>query len=598
MNVPDSGRERSIAIAQAMRIGFDRHYALSRYIAQQAKARFERGDWHGIRKLARDRIEFYDTRVREAVHKIRTDFGLGASGHQLVDDRLWQNVKREYVRLLAGHFQPELAETFFNSVCCKILHRSYFHNDFIFVRPAVSTGYLESEPTSYRVYYPLAEGWREAARRMIVDLGLACPYVDIERDLGLIGQVVHEHLGSGFQPASDCQIQVLRSLFFRNKGAYLIGRFVNDGELLPFAVPILRNSRGRLYLDAILLGTEQIEPLFNFARAYFMADMPVPSAYVQFLSTLMPTKPESELYTMLGFHKQGKTIFYRDLLHHLKHSHDHFVIAPGIKGLVMLVFTLPSFPYVFKVIRDRRYKEVSAEFIRSQYQLVKAHDRVGRMADTWEYSGVPFPKNRLDPHLLAELRKYIPSLLEDEGDSVLIRHLYIERRMVPLNIYLENADPERLEEAIIEYGDAIKDMVAANIFPGDMLYKNFGVTRHGRVVFYDYDEVAYLTDCHFRRIPPPRTPEDEMAAEPWYAVGPHDVFPEEFGTFLLGNPDIRAAFMRHHAELLEPEYWQVRQKRIREGRLDNVFPYADELRLRHRIQADSTDRARSVTAAP
>ncbi len=598
MSAANADRERSIAIAEAMRIGFDRHYALSRYIAQQAKARFERGDWHGIRKLARDRIEFYDTRVREAVNKIRTDFGLTASGRQLIDDRLWQNVKREYVRLLAGHFQPELAETFFNSVCCKILHRSYFHNDFIFVRPAVSTGYLESEPTSYRVYYPLAEGWRDAARRMIVDLGLACPFVDIERDLTLIGQVVREHLGRNFQPASDCQLQVLRSLFFRNKGAYLIGRFINDGELLPFAVPILRNSRGRLYLDAILLGTEQIEPLFNFARAYFMADMPVPSAYVQFLSTLMPTKPESELYTMLGFHKQGKTIFYRDLLHHLKHSHDRFVIAPGIKGLVMLVFTLPSFPYVFKVIRDKRYKEVSAEFIRSQYQLVKAHDRVGRMADTWEYSGVPFPKDRLDPHLLAELRKYIPSLLEDEGDSVLIRHLYIERRMVPLNIYLETADPEQLEAAIIEYGDAIKDMVAANIFPGDMLYKNFGVTRHGRVVFYDYDEVAYLTDCHFRRIPAPRTPEDEMSAEPWYAVGPHDVFPEEFGTFLLGNPDIRAAFMKHHAELLEPEYWQVRQKRIREGRLDNVFPYADELRLRHRIRADGADHAQPVTAAP
>ena len=598
MSAANADRERSIAIAEAMRIGFDRHYALSRYIAQQAKARFERGDWHGIRKLARDRIEFYDTRVREAVNKIRTDFGLTASGRQLIDDRLWQNVKREYVRLLAGHFQPELAETFFNSVCCKILHRSYFHNDFIFVRPAVSTGYLESEPTSYRVYYPLAEGWRDAARRMIVDLGLACPFVDIERDLTLIGQVVREHLGRNFQPASDCQLQVLRSLFFRNKGAYLIGRFINDGELLPFAVPILRNSRGRLYLDAILLGTEQIEPLFNFARAYFMADMPVPSAYVQFLSTLMPTKPESELYTMLGFHKQGKTIFYRDLLHHLKHSHDRFVIAPGIKGLVMLVFTLPSFPYVFKVIRDKRYKEVSAEFIRSQYQLVKAHDRVGRMADTWEYSGVPFPKDRLDPHLLAELRKYIPSLLEDEGDSVLIRHLYIERRMVPLNIYLETADPEQLEAAIIEYGDAIKDMVAANIFPGDMLYKNFGVTRHGRVVFYDYDEVAYLTDCHFRRIPAPRTPEDEMSAEPWYAVGPHDVFPEEFGTFLLGNPDIRAAFMKHHAELLEPEYWQVRQKRIREGRLDNVFPYADGLRLRHRIQASAAVGAQPATTGP
>jgi len=597
VNEATPGIDRPTAIAQAMRAGFDRHYALSRYIAQQAKARFERGDWHGIRKLARDRIAFYDTRVREAVEQIRTEFGLGTSGKRLVDDRLWQNVKREYVALLAGHFQPELAETFFNSVCCKILHRSYFHNDFIFVRPAVSTGYLESDPTSYRVYYPLGEGWRNAARRMIVDLGLACPFVDIERDLALIGLAAREQLGPHFAPASDCQLQVLRSLFFRNKGAYLIGRFVNDGELLPFAVPILRDSKGRLYLDAILFGSERIEPLFNFARAYFMVDMPVPSAYVQFLSTLMPTKPESELYTMLGFHKQGKTLFYRDLLHHLKHSHDSFVIAPGIKGLVMLVFTLPSFPYVFKVIRDKRYKEISAEFIRSQYQLVKSHDRVGRMADTWEYSGVPFPKDRVDPQLLAELRKYIPSLLEEEGDSVLIRHLYIERRMVPLNLYLESADDEQLEAAVVEYGDAIKDMVAANIFPGDMLYKNFGVTRHGRVVFYDYDEVAYLTDCNFRRIPAPRTPEDEMSAEPWYSIGPHDVFPEEFATFLLGDPRIRRAFLKHHAELLEPEYWQVRQQRIRDGKLDDVFPYPDSLRLRHRVAPETAPAAPSTASA-
>ncbi len=583
MTGPPARVDRPAAIAQAMRAGFDRHYALSRYIAQQAKARFERGDWHAIRKLARDRIAFYDARVHEAVEQIQSEFALGERGQRLIDDRLWQQVKREYVGLLAGHFQPELAETFFNSVCCNILHRAYFHNDFIFVRPAVSTGYLESEPTSYRVYYPLTEGWRGAARRMIVDLGLACPFVDIERDLTLVAAAAREQLGPDFVAASDCQLQVLRSLFFRNKGAYLIGRFVNDGELLPFSVPILRDSKGRLYLDAILFGSERIEALFNFARAYFMVDMPVPSAYVHFLGTLMPTKPESELYTMLGFHKQGKTLFYRDLLHHLKHSHDRFVIAPGIKGLVMLVFTLPSFPYVFKVIRDKRYKDVTAAFIRSQYQLVKFHDRVGRMADTWEYSGVPFPKDRVDPALLAELRKYVPSLLEEEGDSVLIRHLYIERRMVPLNLYLERADDERLEQAVIEYGDAIKDMVAANIFPGDMLYKNFGVTRHGRVVFYDYDEVAYLTDCNFRRIPPPRTPEDELSAEPWYSVGAHDVFPEEFGTFLLGDPRIRRAFLKHHAELLEPEYWQERQKRIRNGQLDDVFPYPGHLRLRHRI---------------
>jgi isocitrate dehydrogenase kinase/phosphatase len=358
---------------------------------------------------------------------------------------------------------------------------------------------------------------------------------------------------------------------------------------VPFSIPILRDSQGRLYLDALLAGSDRIESLFNFSRAYFMVDRDVPSACVRFLKTLMPTKPESELYTMLGLAKQGKALFYRDLLQHLHNSHDKFMLAPGIRGLVMLVFTLPSFPYVFKLIRDRRGKDVSREYIKERYQLVKFHDRVGRMADTWEYSDVLFPKSRIDPALMRELRDSAPSLVEDDGDSIVIRHLYIERRMVPLNLYIERADDAERERAIIEYGEAIKEMVAANIFPGDMLYKNFGVTRQGRVVFYDYDEVAYLTDCNFRTIPEARTPEDEMASEPWYPVGPTDVFPEEFGTFLLGDPRVRAVFMAHHAELLEAGFWQQRQTRIRAGLLEDVFPYPDALRFRHRLGEAGAD---------
>jgi len=294
----------------------------------------------------------------------------------------------------------------------------------------------------------------------------------------------------------------------------------------------------------------------------------------------MPTKPQAELYTMLGLHKQGKTLFYRDLLQHLSHSTDRFIIAPGIEGLVMGVFTLPSFPFVFKFIKDRPRKDVTREHVEGRYQLVKAHDRVGRMADSWEYSDVPFPKDRLDPGLLAELRESAPSLLEDEGDRLVLRHLYIERRMVPLNIYLEEADEDERDQALREYGQAIKEMVAANIFPGDMLYKNFGVTRQGRVVFYDYDEVVYLTECKFRKVPAARSPEDELAAEPWYPIGPHDVFPEEFGTFLLGNPKVRGPFLRYHADLLSIEFWQSRQDRIRAGLLEDVFPYPESLRFR------------------
>jgi len=121
--------------------------------------------------------------------------------------------------------------------------------------------------------------------------------------------------------------------------------------------------------------------------------------------------------------------------------------------------------------------------------------------------------------------------------------------------------------------------VAANIFPGDMLYKNFGVTRHGRVVFYDYDEIEYITDCNFRDIPPPRNEEDEMSAEPWYSIGRHDVFPEQFGVFLLGNAKIRKYFLKHHADLLTKDFWQTRKQRIMDGHIEDVFPYPQQIRF-------------------
>ncbi|MES2350453.1 MAG: bifunctional isocitrate dehydrogenase kinase/phosphatase, partial [Pseudomonadota bacterium] len=283
--------------------------------------------------------------------------------------------------------------------------------------------------------------------------------------------------------------------------------------------------------------------------------------------------------------KQGKTLFYRDYLQHLKHSSDLFEIAPGIRGLVMLVFALPSFPYVFKVIKDffPPPKETTRALIKEKYLLVKHHDRVGRMADTLEYSNVAFPRHRFKEELIAELKHYAPSLIEEDGEQIVIKHLYIERRMVPLNIWLTNAendnDDVQIEHGVLEYGNAIKELVAANIFPGDMLYKNFGVTRHQRVVFYDYDEIEYITDCHFRNIPEARNEEEEMAAEPWYPVGKYDVFPEQFGRFLLGNAKIRKFFMKHHADLLTQAWWQMRKQRILDGHVEDVFPYPQHIRF-------------------
>ncbi|MET3130342.1 isocitrate dehydrogenase kinase/phosphatase [Oxalobacteraceae bacterium GrIS 1.11] len=568
-------------IARTIRDGFDKHYRLFRRTSRDAKQHFEQGAWAVAQQAARERIGFYDQRVQECVQMLEDEYD-----EDELTDEVWRELKLHYIGMLSDHKQPELAETFFNSVCCNILHRTYFHNDFIFVRPVVSTEYIETEelnPT-YRVYYPGKDGLHFTLKRIITNFQLNCPFSNLDRDVELVQNRLRQIFG-GDRLEPNHQIQVLSSLFYRNKGAYIVGKGINGNREFPFIVPILHNRHGELLLDTVLFDQEQITILFSFTRAYFLVDMEVPSAYVQFLRSLLPRKPRSEIYTILGLQKQGKTLFYRDYLQHLKHSSDHFEIAPGIRGLVMLVFALPSFPYVFKVIKDffPAPKETTRAQIKEKYLLVKHHDRVGRMADTLEYSNVAFPRARFAEELLAELKHFAPSLVEEDEDQIIIKHLYIERRMVPLNLWLSNAEKEgdeaMMEHGLLEYGNAIKELVAANIFPGDMLYKNFGVTRHRRVVFYDYDEIEYITDCHFRVIPPARNEEDEMAAEPWYPIGKHDVFPEQFGSFLLGNPRIRKYFMKHHADLLTQAFWQARKQRILDGYIEDVFPYPQQIRF-------------------
>ncbi|MDQ2927308.1 MAG: bifunctional isocitrate dehydrogenase kinase/phosphatase [Pseudomonadota bacterium] len=576
---------RAFAIAKAMLEGFDRHYRLFRQASAEAQARFEAADWQGQQRAQALRIEYYDARVAEATERLQNEFGAAT-----LPMDVWQQVKLHYIGLLIEHHQPECAETFFNSVTTKILHRSYFRNDFIFVRPAVSTEYIENdEPAAqptYRAYYPTRETMRATWLRIVHNFQLQHEFEDIGRDVGWVMQAVGERLDEVLLRA-NFQIQVLSSLFFRNKGAYVVGKIINGFHETPFALPILHGRSGKLVIDAALFGEDELQLVFSFARAYFMVAMEVPSAYVQFLRSLMPRKSRSEIYNAIGLQKQGKNLFYRDFLMHTRHSSDKFRIAPGIKGMVMLVFDLPSFPYVFKVIKDFYpvQKDTTREQIKGKYLLVKQHDRVGRMADTLEYSNVAFPRDRFDDELVAELKHFCASVVEEDGDTLVVRHVYIERRMIPLNIYLQDATREQTEAVVIEYGNAIKDLVRANIFPGDMLWKNFGVTRHGKVVFYDYDEIEYLSACNFRKIPEARNEEEEMSAEVWYAVGPKDVFPETFAPFLLGSPTVREVFMKHHADLLDAAFWQSHKERILAGYVHDVFPYDAYKRFENRRSA-------------
>jgi isocitrate dehydrogenase kinase/phosphatase len=571
-------RDQAEIIANTILKGFNRHFRLFQKITAGAKARFETADWKGVQKASADRISYYEERVREVVEHFHGDTGMIE-----LDGPLWQEVKRRYVDLLMFHPQAELAETFYNSVFCKLFDRRYFNNDNIFVETTLAETIPVPKESVYRSYFPGVDGLRNTIRRILSDFGFSLSFVDMDRDILLMVRAFSRQSEQANHKLHHVRFDILKSAFYRNKAAYIVGRVVTRGGVQPFIIPILNREGIGLYMDTLITDANQMTVIFGTSRAYFMVETQAPSALVYFLKELLPHRKVAELYSAIGFHKQGKTEFYRELLTHMTNSSDMFQRAPGVRGMVMEVFTLPSFPYVFKVIKDRfpPGKDFSRAIVERRYQLVKKHDRVGRMADTMEYSDVALPLARIDPVLLGELKQSIASSLEFDGDLLVIKHLYIERRLTPLNIHIKDLDEAAQRDVIFDYGVALKDMMAANIFPGDMLLKNFGVTRQGRVVFYDYDEVQYLLDVNFRKIPKPQTPEQEMSGEPWYSVGPNDIFPEEFVTFIMPQPGMRQMFVGMHAELLDAAYWREVQEGIREGRIADVFPYPQSQRFIH-----------------
>jgi isocitrate dehydrogenase kinase/phosphatase len=374
--------------------------------------------------------------------------------------------------------------------------------------------------------------------------------------------------------------EMVNAVFYRGQGAYLVGRLFSGTHLIPIVFALLNIAQG-VVVDAVLLNENDISVLFSFTRSYFHVEIERPYDLVRFLKTIMPRKRSADIYISIGYNKQGKTELYRDLLRHLASSRDRFEIAPGARGMVMAVFAMPAYDMVFKVIKDEFSppKETTREAVKAKYHLVFKHDRAGRLVDAQEFEHLKFERWRFSGALLAELQNLAGETVAVDENHVVIKHLYVERQVIPLNIYLREADEVAARAAVVDYGQAVKDLAASGIFPGDLLLKNFGVTRHGRVVFYDYDELCLLNECNFRALPPSRTYEEEISAEPWFSVRDNDIFPEEFERFLGLQGTLREVFLAHHADLFDPHFWQQHQKRLDAGEVIHIFPYDQDKRL-------------------
>ncbi|WP_095153900.1 bifunctional isocitrate dehydrogenase kinase/phosphatase [Pseudomonas sp. Irchel 3E13] len=557
-------------IARMILEGFDNYREHFRQITVGARERFEKALWQQIQSAAAARINLYEEKVAEVSARLHEGF----DAEVLLDVSFWPLVKSAYINLIDPRLDDELSETWYNSIFCSLFSHDLISDGCMFIHTTRPSLRAHERAAQTRVYRP--DGQLAGLLGQIFnDYRFDVPYADLPGDLARLEAQLRDNLPDWMCKDPQLQIELFSPVLYRNKGAYLVGRIFTQDEQWPLVIPLLHREGHGIEIDALITDEADVSIIFSFTRSYFMVDVPVPAEFVGFLKRILPGKHIAELYTSIGFYKHGKSEFYRALINHLASTDDRFIMAPGVRGMVMSVFTLTGFNTVFKIIKDRfsPSKSVDRATVIEKYRMVKSVDRVGRMADTQEFADFRFPVSKFDPDCLAELLEVAPSTVTLEGDTVLVRHCWTERRMTPLNLYLENATDAQVREALDDYGLAIKQLAAANIFPGDMLLKNFGVTRHGRVVFYDYDEITLLTEANFRRIPAPRFPEDEMSSEPWYSIGPHDVFPEEFPPFLFADMGQRRLFSQLHGELYDAEYWKGLQDAISAGKVIDVFPY-------------------------
>jgi len=543
-----------------------------RAITRRAERRFVAREWQLGQRDAVERIELYDRRVEKCLADL-----VGHLGRHIAEESMWREIKAEFASLIATCPDRKFDATFFNSLTRKVFKTVGMNRDVEFASVADEEGESHAPPRPGELPVRSAGPGLDllpAIEHLLTGAPWARHYADPSVAARFVTDEIAVVLKARFASPTGLQVEVLQTVFYRATRAFLVGKVAGDGWMLPLIIAFAHPDSG-IVADAVMMSEYEVRPLFGFSRSYFHADLPAVEPAVKYLSSIMPGKPVDEIYTVLGRAKQGKTERYRSLFRHLARSTDSFVHAEGIRGMVMIVFTLYSSELVFKVIRDRfaEPKTASREEVMQKYQFVFQHDRVGRLVDAQEFRQVRFPKTRFAPELIEELVTSASATCRVEGNDLIISHCYMERRMKPLDVFIREASPEAARRAIRDYGQAIRDLALSNVFPGDLLLKNFGVSRHGRVVFYDYDELCLVTECTFRDLPAARDDEDEMRAEPWFYVGTTDVFPEQFLEFLGLRGDLREEFLRHHADLLTADYWrELKNSHLAERHLE-VVPY-------------------------
>jgi isocitrate dehydrogenase kinase/phosphatase len=571
-----SDKELIAECSQIIYDGFIRYNNYFHRITRRARTRFEQRDWKGHQNDIVDRVDLYEKSVRRIALTLRRTLKL-----RLNDKKLWRNIRSYFADRLNQVPDNGFIKTFFNSTTRRIFGTEGLDPELEFISSGPSDDLQLIMSLNIR-RYPYWVSLQRIFETILDDFSFRVPYDDINLNASRISRKIKAHTNENFSKNVEyLRFEFIDSFFYQAARAYLVGKLIlSEGEI-PIIIAFKNENRG-ISVDAIFLEEEEISLIFGYTRSYYFADPNSVIGTVHFLKSMLPKKPIDELYTVLGRLRQGKTERHRIFTEHLNNTKDKFIHAEGETGLVMIVFTLPSYNLVFKIIRDAfgAPKTISREDVISKYKLVSKHDRAGRLIDTQEFLNLKFPINRFSKELAQELLENASLNVRKEEDNIILKHVYIERRVRPLNLYINENPFDESVRAIIDYGEAIKDLAKTNIFPGDLLLKNFGVTQHNRIIFYDYDEVSLVTDCNFRDIPESNSIEDEMQAENWYFVGEHDIFPEEFIRFLAMNDKLKTEFMKYHKDLLTSKYWRRIKNQHLKGQALLVIPYTSRLSQR------------------
>jgi isocitrate dehydrogenase kinase/phosphatase len=553
--------------------GFIRYNNSFHRITRRARTRFEQRDWKGHQQDTVDRVDLYEKSVRRIIFVLRKTLD-----NQFKDKELWHEIRRYFGKRLNEVPDSDFIKTFFNSTTRRIFGTEGLNPQIEFVSTSPSDDIQLIMSLNIR-RYPYWMSLKRIFETILSDFSFRVPYDDIGLNAKRIARMIKTHAKENFDDDIEyIRFEFIDSFFYQAARAYLVGKVIlNDGEA-PIVIAF-KNEHGGIMVDAVFMNEMEISLIFGYTRSYYFADPNSVIGAVHFLKSILPKKPIDELYTVLGRLRQGKTERHRTFSKHLSKTWDKFIHAEGDTGLVMIVFTLPSYNLVFKIIRDKfgYPKTVSRKDVIEKYKLVSKHDRAGRLIDTQEFLNLEFPISRFSRALRNELLEDASESVRKEGNNLLLQRVYIERRVRPLNLYINEVSEEEATHAVIDYGQTIKDLAKTNIFTGDLLLKNFGVTAHKRVIFYDYDEVSLVTDCNFRDIPEASDFEDEMLADTWYYVGENDIFPEEFIRFLSMNEHLKTEFMKYHKDLLTAEYWRRIQQQHAKGEVSLVVPYTSTI---------------------